>query len=216
VGPDDPPGTAVGMTVIGLTGGIASGKSTVARMLAARGAEIIDADLLARQAVEPGRAAFEAVVATFGEQMVAADGQLDRERLGALVFADPERRRQLEALIHPFVRRESERRQAEIARQRPEALIFLDVPLLFESGMDRGLAEIVVVYVPRQIQLARLMARDGLSDAAARARLDAQMDLAEKRRRATRVIDNSGSRAETRRQVERLYRELAGRDSDSG
>ena len=198
------------MAVIGLTGGIASGKSTVARLLSGLGAEIIDADLLAREAVAPGRPAFKAVVAAFGEEMVAPDGGLDRVRLGAVVFADAGRRKQLEALIHPYVRAESKRRQAELATRRPEALIFFDVPLLFESGMDRGLEEIVVVYVPRAVQLKRLMARDGLDEAAARARIASQMDLEEKRRRATRVIDNGGGREETRRQVERLYRELSG------
>jgi dephospho-CoA kinase len=197
------------LTVIGLTGGIASGKSTVAKILAALGAEIIDADRLAREAVEPGGPAYAAVIADFGPSVVATDGRLDRERLAALVFGDPKRRKHLESLIHPHVLSESVRRQTEIARRRPEALIFWDVPLLFESGMDRGLAEIVVVYVPRRLQLARLKARDHLNEAAARARIGAQMDLEQKRRRATRVIDNSGSRQATRAQVERLYRDLS-------
>jgi dephospho-CoA kinase len=201
------------MTVIGLTGGIASGKSTVARMLAALGAEIIDADRLAHEVVEPGGPAYASVVADFGPEIVGADGRLDRERLAALVFSDPKRRKRLESLIHPHVRRESERLQAQIASQRPEALIFMDVPLLFEAGLDRGLSEIVVVYVPRRVQLARLMARDHMSETAARARIGAQMDLAQKRRRATRVIDNSGSSQATRAQVERLYRDLKGLNS---
>jgi dephospho-CoA kinase len=194
--------------VIGLTGGIASGKSTVSRLLAAHGAEIVDADLLARQAVEPGREAFRAVVATFGPEVVAANGQLDRDKLGALVFADAQRRKDLEALIHPHVRRATEMRRAEIQRRRPGSLVVLDVPLLFESGMDTGLAEVVVVYVPFGVQLARLMGRDGLSEAAARTRIAAQLDLEIKRRRATIVIDNGGSREETRRQVARLYDDL--------
>jgi dephospho-CoA kinase len=201
------------MAVIGLTGGIASGKSTVAGMLTAEGAEIIDADLLARQAVQPGRAAYKAVVAAFGSQVVAKGGQLDRQRLGALVFADDARRKQLEGLIHPFVREETENKRLEIARRRPGALIVLDVPLLFESEMDRGLTEIVVVYVPRDLQLERLMKRDRLSEGEARRRIAAQLDLEIKRRRATRVIDNSGSRAETQCQVEALYRDLLGEDS---
>jgi dephospho-CoA kinase len=194
--------------VIGLTGGIASGKSTVSRLLAAHGADIIDADLLAREVVAPDREAFRAVVAAFGPEVVAADGQLDRERLGALVFADARRRRDLEELIHPHVRRETKKRQADILRRRPGALIVLDVPLLFESGMDAGLTEVVVVYVPFTVQLRRLMGRDGVTEAAARARIGAQLDLEIKRRRATRVIDNSGSREETRRQVARLYHDL--------
>lgn len=201
------------MTVIGLTGGIASGKTTVAKMLAALGAEIIDADRLAREAVEPGGPAYATVVADFGPEIVTADGRLDRERLAALVFADPERRRHLESLIHPYVRRESARRQEQIARRRPEALIVLDVPLLFESGMDRRLAEIVVVYVPRRVQLMRLMARDHLDEATARTRIGAQMDLELKRQRATRVIDNSGSRQATQIQVEHLYHDLIGPNS---
>lgn len=201
------------MAVIGLTGGIASGKSSVAKLLSAEGAEVIDADLLARQAVQPGRAAYTAVVSAFGPKVVGADGQLDRQRLGALVFADEVRRKQLEGLIHPYVREETEKQRAEIARRRPEALIVLDVPLLFESEMDRGLAEIVVVYVPRDVQLERLMRRDGLSESDARARIAAQLDLEIKRRRATRVIDNGGSREETRRQVAALYQDLVGKNS---
>lgn len=201
------------MAVIGLTGGIASGKSTVAKMLADEGAEIIDADLLARQAVQPGRPAYAAVVAAFGSQVVAGDGQLDRQRLGTLVFADEGRRKQLEDLIHPFVREQTEKQRTEMARRRPGALIVLDVPLLFESEMDRGLSEIVVVYVPKAVQLERLMGRDGLSETAARARIATQLDLEIKRRRATRVIDNAGSREETRRQVTALYHDLLSKDS---
>jgi dephospho-CoA kinase len=201
------------MTVIGLTGGIASGKSTVAKMLTALGAEIIDADRLAREAVEPGGPAYAAVVADFGPTVVAADGHLDREHLAALIFDDPGRRKHLESLIHPYVLSASLRRQAEIAQNQPDALIFWDVPLLFESGMDRGLVEIVVVYLPRSVQLERLMTRDHLSEAAARARIGAQMDLELKRRRATRVIDNSGGIQATRIQVERLYRDLIGSNS---
>ena len=194
--------------MIGLTGGIASGKSTVSRLLAVHGAEIIDADLLARQVVQPGREAFKAVVAAFGDEVVAADGQLDRKKLGTLDFADAGRRKQLEELIHPQVHRERDKRRAEIRRRRPDALIVMDIPLLFETGMDGELAEVVVVYIPFAIQLARLMARDGLSEAASRARIAAQMDLEIKRRRATRVIDNSGSPEETRRQVAKLYTDL--------
>ena len=201
------------MAVIGLTGGIASGKSTVAGMLAAEGAEIIDADLLARQAVQPGQVAYKAVVDAFGSRVVGKDGELDRQRLGVLVFADGVRRKQLESLIHPFVREETQKRRVEIARRRPGALIVLDVPLLFESRMERGLSEIVVVYVPRDLQLKRLMKRDGLSEDDARARISSQMDIEIKRGLATRVIDNSGSRAGTQRQVKALYRLLKGGDS---
>lgn len=201
------------MAVIGLTGGIASGKSTVARMLAVEGAEIIDADLLARQAVQPGRPAYAAVVSAFGPQVVGEDGQLDRQRLGALVFADDGRRKQLEGLIHPYVREETEKQRAAIARRRPNALIVLDVPLLFESGMDRGMTEIVVVYVPFDIQLERLMGREGMSEGDARARIAAQLDLEIKRQRATRVIDNGGTFEATRREVRALYRDLLSEDS---
>ncbi|MDJ0781556.1 MAG: dephospho-CoA kinase [Desulfosarcinaceae bacterium] len=196
--------------VVGLTGGIASGKSTVAQQLRDLGADIIDADQLAREAVAPGGVAYDEVVEMFGTQIVAPDGCLDRQKLGTLVFADAQRRRQLEAVIHPYVRQVSQRRWTAIARRRPEALIIWDVPLLFESGMDRGLREIVVVYAPRAIQLERLIARDGLSEAAANARIAAQMDLDAKCRRATRVIDNSGSRRDTTRQVEQLFHDLTG------
>lgn len=199
------------MVVVGLTGGIASGKSTVSQMLAALGAEVIDADRLAREAVLPGTTGWEEVVARFGPEVLGPGGEIDRPRLGARVFADPAARSALEAIVHPRVAAATDRRLAEIARCRPEAVVVLDVPLLFETGMHRTgrLAAVVVVWVPEAIQLERLMARDGIGAAEARARLAAQMPIDRKKALADRVIDNSGTLEETRAQALALYAWLA-------
>ncbi len=197
------------MVVAGLTGGIASGKSTVAGMLAAMGAIVLDADLMARRAVVKGSRGWEKVVEVFGRGILTGDGRIDRAKLGDLVFAEPDKRVLLEKIIHPLVRKQMEQEVKKIGRRDPQAVVVQDVPLLFEAGMDRGLDEIIVVWVPESLQLERLMERDGLTVSGARARIRSQMPLEEKRRLATMVIDNSGSLEETRRQTERVYRRLA-------
>ena len=196
------------MKVLGLTGGIASGKSTVSRLLAEAGARIIDADVLARQVVTPGRPAFQAVVDHFGSGILKSDGTIDRDRLAAEVFADPGQKAALERIVHPAVAEEMAARLAEIEATAPESVVVLDVPLLFEAGMDAGLDLVVVVDAPEAVQLERLIQRSGLSRSEALARIGAQMPMAEKRRRADVVIDNSGALASTRSQVAALWRRL--------
>jgi dephospho-CoA kinase len=198
----------VAIQVFGLTGGIASGKSTVARRFASRGLPVIDADLLARRAVEPGTPALAAILEAFGPTIVDAAGHLDRKRLGAVVFADAADRLRLNAIIHPRVRdlfAESVRELDE----RGEPLACYEVPLLFEVGLEDTLRPVVVVSAPESTQLSRLMARDGRDEASARERLAAQLPLGEKVTRADYVIDNGGTLAETYAQADRVLDAVA-------
>lgn len=197
------------VVIAGLTGGIASGKSTVAAVLAEAGARIIDADRIARDIVRRGSAAHQRIVARFGRHILQPDGEIDRGRLGVIVFEDPQKREALEEIVHPGVREETARRLEQLRREEPGAVVILDVPLLFESGMHQGLAEVIVVYVPEAVQLERLMKRDRLPQAAALARIRSQMPLDAKRSLATRLIDNSGTPAQTRRQALEIYRQLS-------
>jgi len=185
------------MRLIGLTGGIATGKSTFAAALRELGAAVIDADALAREAVRRGSAALEEIARAFGSEVVGADGELDRRRMAELVFADPAVRARLEAITHPAVRRAMERETQRLA-EAGHALAFYDVPLLYEVGLDRALDCVVLVYAPPEVQRARLMARDGLSPADAEARLAAQMPIDEKAARADVVVSNQGSLVELR------------------
>lgn len=188
------------MRTIGLTGGIASGKSTVSRMLAELGAPVIDADQLARAVVEPGAEVYHEIIAAFGQQILLPDGRIDRKALGARVFADPAARKRLESIVHPAVQARRAARMRELAiAGHPVAV--LDVPLLFEVGMDRQVDEIWVVWVDPETQLRRLMERDSLDEPAARQRMAAQWPLSEKRSRAHVIIDNTGSLEATRAQV---------------
>ena len=192
------------MHLIGLTGGIATGKSTVAAELARHGATVIDADALAREVVEPGQAALDEIAARFGGDVISPDGRLDRASLGSIVFADPDARRDLERITHPRVRDLMQRRIAA-ALAADADLIVAEVPLLFETQSEGLYEGVMVAYAPAAVQLERLMARDGLDEAAARQRLWAQLPIDEKRARATWVIDNSGSVEETREQVSRWW-----------
>jgi len=197
------------MIVAGLTGGIATGKSTVAAIFEEAGARLIDADRIARDAVRKGAPAYHDTVAHFGEAVLQGDGEIDRKRLAAVIFNDPAEQRSLERIVHPQVKQEITRRLDRIRRETPDALVIVDVPLLFESGMDRGLAAAIVVYVPEQIQLERLMARDALTQPEALARIRAQMPIEKKKSLATLVIDNSGSLERTRDQTLEVYRRLS-------
>lgn len=196
------------MRLIGLTGGIATGKSTVATELKARGAAVIDADLLAREVVEPGRPALSDIVEMFGQEMLQSDGSLDRPRLAALVFADENARHDLERITHPRVRDLMMRRIGEAIAADPE-LVVAEVPLLFETRSVDLYEGVMVAYAPPDVQIARVMARDGIDEHAARQRLAAQMPIDEKRDRATWVIDNSGPVDATRRQVRDWWELLA-------
>ena len=197
-----------GLIVAGLTGGIASGKSTVARMLAAAGARVVDADRIAHEVVQPGRRAWQAVRTRFGDGVVRPDGNLDREKLGRMVFRDPAIKRDLEQVVHPFVFRQMASELKSLAAARPGAVVVLDIPLLIESGLHRVLPLTALVHVPEAVQLARLIRRDGLAAADARARIRAQMPIDAKRAHADVIIDNAGPLEATRRQALTLYRRL--------
>jgi dephospho-CoA kinase len=192
------------MRLIGVTGGIATGKSTVDAMLAARGAVVIDADELAREVVRPGEPALAEVAGRFGQDMLQADGTLDRARLGAVVFADPDARRDLEGITHPRIAALTQGRvAAALAGTAP--LVAVDIPLLYENGREPMFEGVLLVYAPEAVQLRRLRDRNGLDDAAAAQRLAAQLPIEEKRARATWVIDNSGDIEATARAVDRWW-----------
>ena len=192
------------MHLIGLTGGIATGKSTVAAELARHGATVIDADATAREVVEPGQSALEEIAARFGREVITDDGRLDRARLGSIVFADLAARRDLERITHPRVRDLMQGRIAA-ALAADADLIVAEVPLLFETQSEGLYEGVMLVYAPAAVQLERLMARDGIDEQAARQRLSAQVPIDDKRARAAWVIDNSGSVAATRDQVTRWW-----------
>lgn len=193
---------------IGLTGGIATGKSTVARMLVARGAALVDADRIAREIVEPGQAALARIAERFGDRVIQADGTLDRRLLGSIVFADANERKALEAITHPAIRELMRERIAALEAERPDRLVVADIPLLYESGLQHLYEGVMVAYVPREVQRARLIGRDGMSPEEADKRIGAQLDIEEKRRLADYVIDNSGSLADTEAQLDRFWRSL--------
>ena len=197
------------MLIAGLTGGIASGKSTVADIFRKAGAAVVDADHIARRVVAPGLPAWKSIKAEFGNQVIKPDGTLNRPLLGELVFKDETLRRRLEGIVHPQVSVQMNREVGRIINASPEALVIKDIPLLFETGMTDGLSEIIVVYVPMDVQLKRLMQRDAIDAEAARARIMAQMPIEEKRRLGTVVIDNSGKKSQTKAQVLRIYKKLA-------
>lgn len=189
--------------ILGLTGGIATGKSTVTGMLRERGIPVIDADQIARDVVEPGKPAYEAIVAHFGREILLADGQIDRKKLGEIVFSDESERQKLNAIVHPEVRRVM-REEAEAAEKNGASIVFMDIPLLFESKLQYMVDKIVVVYAPAHMQLARMMERDELQEEQAQKRLRAQFPIDQKKADADFLIDNSRSREEAERQVEEM------------
>jgi dephospho-CoA kinase len=195
------------MRVLGLTGGIGSGKSMVAQMFARLGAVVVDADQLAREVVEPGQPALQEIAATFGADMLLPDGRLDRPKLAGIIFADPAERAKLDAITHPRIRA---RMDEEIeARRASPGVLLVDIPLLYENDRVDTVEKVIVVWLDPPTQLRRLRQRGGLSAEAARQRISAQMPLDAKRARADHVIDNSGELDDTRRQVEAIYRRYA-------
>ena len=194
--------------LVGLTGGIATGKSLVDAVLRELGAVVIDADVLAREVVEPGEPALAEIAAEFGPGVVEGDGRLDRKALGAVVFADAERRSRLEAITHPRIREHFLRQLETLAAQRFNGLVFFDAPVMIESGSYRNMDRLVVVIADEAVQIARLMARDGIGREEALRRIGSQMPLAEKAKLADYVIDNSGGRAATTAQARRVYETL--------
>lgn len=195
--------------IIGLTGGIASGKSTVSKMLQRLGAKVIDADVIARQVVEPGQPAWREIAEHFGAQILLPDRQIDRHRLAEIVFRDERERKTLNHIVHPRVREEMERQTQEWTTDHPGAIVIWDVPLLIEGGMYRRVDKIIVVTVDEQTQLRRLMDRNGYGEAEAKRRMAAQMPLAEKAAYADFIINNSGSLKETCKQVKQIWKEIA-------
>jgi dephospho-CoA kinase len=194
--------------LVGLTGGIATGKSAVAAMLEGPGVRIVDADALAREVVEPGTPALTQIVSELGHDVLRPDGRLDRARLGEVVFPDPARRKRLEAITHPAIRQRFEQIMADLERAGFEGLLFWDAALLVESGGNNKMDRVVVVTTDPATQLRRLMARDGCSEEAARARVASQMPLAVKARYGDYVIDNSGPREQTEARVREVHRSL--------
>lgn len=198
---------------VGLTGGVASGKSTVSALLGRLGAVVVDADALAREVVAPGTPGLEAVVAEFGPGIMAADGGLDRAALGAVVFGDPARRTALEAIVHPLVRA----RAAEIeASAPPGAVVVHDIPLLVETGQAGSFDAVLVVDVPPDVQVERAVRERGWSAAEARDRIAAQATREERLAAATHVIDNTGTVEDLRQRVTEVFGELVSSASTSG
>lgn len=193
--------------IFGLTGGIASGKSTVSNMFRDLGAKVIDADQLARRVVEPGSPALAEIRQAFGDALVSEDGTLDREALGARVFSDADARQKLESITHPRIAMAMQEEALKAGTAGADWVIY-DAALIVENGLHRALAGLVVVAADPELQIERLIARDDLGEADARARLDAQLPLESKVEVADWVIDNNGSLDETRSQVEDVYRQL--------
>lgn len=196
------------MYLIGLTGGIASGKSTVARRLYEHGAVHIDADQLARKVVEPGTPALAAIVEAFGADVLRHDGSLDRAKLGEHVFGDAEALAKLNAIVHPAVRELSSRLIAKAEREDPDAVVVYDVPLLVEASVDHPFDLIVVTNAPRRTQVERLVEERGLDAIQAEARVDAQIDNTARLAVADVVIDTDGSLAHTMSQTDALWRRI--------
>ncbi|USK79027.1 dephospho-CoA kinase [Peribacillus frigoritolerans] len=192
--------------IIGITGGIASGKSTVSLYLQELGFTIVDADLASRAVVEPGEEAYHQVVEAFGEDILLTDGNIDRIKLGSIIFNDQEKRLLLNGIVHPAVRNWM-RVKTEAALSSGEETVFMDIPLLFESKLTFMVDKTLLIYVDEQVQLERLMNRNGLSETEALARINSQMPLADKKALADAVIDNNGDINETKRQVKAILSE---------
>jgi dephospho-CoA kinase len=206
--------SATDMLVVGLTGGIGSGKSTVAELLRARGATVIDADLLAREVVAPGTPGFRAVVARFGPGVVDPDGGLDRRALAGIVFADPGALADLNAIVHPAVRARIDDRLRELRTTAEAGVVVLEIPLLVESGRSYGAAAVIVVDCPEDVALRRLVVERGMDEGDARRRMAAQLSRPDRLAAADIVIDNSGSPAELSAEVDRMWTALTSPTGD--
>jgi dephospho-CoA kinase len=194
--------------LVGLTGGIATGKSTASEMFRRLGCAIIDADVLAREVVEPGQPAHAEIAAEFGRAVLQADGTLDRKRLGAIVFADPARRQRLEAITHPRIRERFARRLQELAEQGFAGIAIFDAAVMIESGNYRNMDRLVVVAADEATQRERLVRRDGIGAEEAARKIASQMPVAEKAKLADHVIDNAGDRAATEARVRAVHAAL--------
>jgi len=194
--------------LLAVTGGIATGKSTVSGILEELGAPLIDFDLLARQVVEPGKPAWKEIVDSFGKGVVQDDGRIDRKRLSEIVFQDVGKRKKLEGITHPRIFEEFDRQVKEIASRDPDAIIQAGIPLLIELNLQHQFDKVLLVYAPQKTQVDRLMKRDRISREAAMNILNAQVAINEKVRYADFVVHNEGSLEDTRRQVEAVWEEL--------
>jgi dephospho-CoA kinase len=192
----------------GLTGGIACGKSTVANYFQELGAYIIDADRLGHESIEPGHPAYQQIVHYFGKEILAADGTIDRKKLGARVFADPQQLQALNAIVHPRIIARTRELTAQEQSRSPHAVIIVDAALIFEAGIAGTVRKVIVAWCRPEQQLDRLMAKTGIPRGEAQRRIEAQIPVEKKRRRADYVIDCSRSLAETRLQVEELFPRL--------
>lgn len=191
--------------VIGLTGGIASGKSTVSNMLEELNITVVDADIEARLAVEKGEPAYQKIIGEFGYDILLDNEEIDRQKLGSLIFHDAEKRQLLNSIVHPEVRNRMNNK-IESAVKGGEQVVVLDIPLLFESKLTHMVEKTILVYVDRDVQLKRLMERNSLSLAEAEARINSQMPLSEKVALADAVIDNNGSLDETKKQLSEILK----------
>jgi dephospho-CoA kinase len=199
------------MPLIALTGGIASGKSTIARRLAEHGAVVVDADRIVRDVQAPGTPVLAAISEEFGDDVIAADGSLDRAALGAIVFGDQERLRRLNAIVHPAVRAESQRRFEEAAAGDPDAVVVYDVPLLVEARVDDPWDLVVVAHAPASVRLRRLVELRGMEATAAQERIDAQVPDERRLAIADEVIDTAGTIEETLVQTDALWERIRAR-----
>jgi dephospho-CoA kinase len=188
--------------IVGLTGGIATGKSTVSKLFQKYGVPVIDADQIAKDVVEIGKPTLALIAEHFGQGVLTSDGTLNRKKLGEVVFGDPTKRKELDAIIHPVILAEIDRRVEELESSNPDGLIIIDIPLLYETLRQNHFNEVILVYVPEDVQLARLMLRDGSTKDQALARMKAQMSIEDKRVLADYIIDNRGASLETERQVD--------------
>jgi len=194
--------------LLGVTGGIASGKNTVARMLEQLGARLIDLDVLSRVVVEPGKPAWRDITACFGEQVLLNDKTLDRKKLAEIVFRDPEKRKKLESFVHPRIYDEFTRLVKEYAAKDSNIIIQVVVPLLIEGNLQHFFHKILLVYIPEEMQIERVMKRDRISREMALNMLRSQLPNEEKKGYADFIVDNSGSLEETKRQVEEAWEKL--------
>lgn len=197
------------MKIIGLTGGIASGKSTISRLIREKGIPVICADELARKVVEPGYPAYKKMIAEFGEKILNPDKTLNRPKLALLVFSSPEKLKKLNSLIHPAITQEM-KEEIERLKKKKEKMVVLDIPLLFEEGLDELCDKAIVVYAPEETQRERLKKRENLSDQEITSRLKSQMLIEEKKKLGDFVIDNSGTPEETKAQLEGVLEKIKG------
>jgi dephospho-CoA kinase len=196
------------MLTLGLTGGIATGKNSVAQILETRGAEIIDADKIARKLLEPGQAAFDKVVSTFGRDILDFEGSIDRKRLADIVFKDKTKREDLNSILHPAIIDEEWNKVLAVKRRNPEAIAVINAPLLIESGNYKDVDKVILVVASEALVIKRLVERDGLSREGALSRIASQMPEDKKRNYADYIIENNGSLEELKKKVRQLFKAL--------